>query len=128
MIRTILKSKIHRATVTEANLHYMGSITVDLNLLESADIFPYEKVQVVDIDNGQRLETYVIEGPRGSGCMCINGAAARLVHTGDKIIIFSYVGMREEELIGFKPRVVHVNEKNEILSIDEKIDAFTLES
>lgn len=112
MQRRMMKSKIHRATVTDANLNYAGSITLDRNLMDAADIVEYEKVQVVDIDNGSRLETYVIDGRRGSGIVCLNGAAARLVHTGDKVIILSYADYPEEELIDFSPRIVSVDERN----------------
>lgn len=102
----VLKSKIHRATVTEANLHYVGSITVDEDLMDAANLIEGEKVQVVDIDNGERLETYVIKGERGSGSIGLNGAAARKVQTGDKIIIMSYASMDFEEAKTFKPWVV----------------------
>ena len=94
----MLKSKIHRATVTDANLHYVGSVTIDVELMELADLLNGEQVAIVDIDNGARLETYVIEGERGSGTICLNGAAARLVHTGDKVIIISYAEYDEAEL------------------------------
>jgi aspartate 1-decarboxylase len=113
----MLKSKVHRATVTDANLHYVGSITVDPDLLDAADITEYEQVAVVDIDNGARLETYVIAGRRGSGDMCLNGAAARLVHPGDKIIVISYADYEEAELAGYAPRIVHVDGSNH--QIDE---------
>ena len=91
MRRRMMKSKIHRATVTDANLHYVGSITVDRDLMDAADLLEYEQVAVVDVDNGARLETYVIEGPRGSGAICLNGAAARLVAVGDKVIKIKYI-------------------------------------
>lgn len=109
---TMLKSKIHRAVVTQAELNYVGSITVDELLLEQSGILPYEKVQVVDIDNGSRLETYTIPGERGSGTVCLNGAAARCVCVGDKIIIMAYAQMTEEEAKEFKPTVVFVDENN----------------
>lgn len=107
----MLKSKIHRATVTEAELHYVGSITIDADLMRLADLREYEKVQVVDIDNGARLETYVIVG--GPGQICMNGAAARLVHPGDRIIVMAYAEVDEEELAGFKPSIVLVNDRNQ---------------
>jgi aspartate 1-decarboxylase len=108
----MLKSKIHRATVTDANLHYVGSITVDPDLLEAADILEHEQVAVVDIDNGARFETYTIAGRRGSGDMCLNGAAARLVQPGDRIIVISYAEYEAAELEGYAPRIVHVDAGN----------------
>jgi aspartate 1-decarboxylase len=102
----ILKSKIHRVTVTEANLDYIGSITIDEALMDAANIIPNEKVQVVDVNNGERIETYVIKGERGSGCVCLNGPAARKVAVGDIVIIMSYASMDFEEAKGFKPAVV----------------------
>ena len=102
----ILKSKIHRVTVTEANLDYIGSITIDEALMEAANIIPNEKVQVVDVNNGERIETYVIKGERGSGCVCLNGPAARKVAVGDIVIIMSYAAMDFEEAKSFKPAVV----------------------
>ena len=111
MRRHMLKSKIHRATVTEAELHYVGSITIDADLMRLADLREYEKVQVVDIDNGARLETYVIVG--GPGQICMNGAAARLVHPGDRIIVMAYAEVDEEELADFKPAIVLVNDRNQ---------------
>ncbi|MDH6369581.1 aspartate 1-decarboxylase [Paenibacillus sp. VTT E-133280] len=112
MFRHMMKSKIHRATVTEANLNYVGSITIDENLMEAADILENEKVQIVDNNNGSRLETYVIPGPRGSGVICLNGAAARLVQPGDTVIIISYAMLSSEELESHKPTVVFVDENN----------------
>jgi aspartate 1-decarboxylase len=112
MTRTMLKSKIHRATVTDSNLHYVGSITIDPDLLEAADMLEFEQVAVLDIDNGQRFETYTIVGERGSGDMIVNGAAARLVQPGDTIIVLSYAGYSEDELAAYAPRVVHVDERN----------------
>lgn len=114
MFRTMLKSKIHRATVTDANVDYVGSITVDEDLLKAADILEYEKVQVVDVDNGARLETYAIPGPASKGDICLNGAAARLVAPGDKVIIMSYAQVTEQEARGMKPTVVFVDELNTI--------------
>ncbi|WP_435925316.1 aspartate 1-decarboxylase [Paenibacillus sp. DYY-L-2] len=112
MYRTMMKSKIHRATVTEANLNYIGSITIDESLMEAADLLENEKVQIVNNNNGARLETYVIPGPRGSGVICLNGAAARLVQPGDNVIIISYAQMSAEELKTHKPTVVFVDENN----------------
>jgi aspartate 1-decarboxylase len=112
MRRTMMKSKIHRATVTEANLDYVGSITIDRDLMDAADLLVNEKVQVVDNDNGARLETYVIEGPRGSGVVCLNGAAARLVHPGDTVIIISYADLDDAEARAWVPTVVFVDADN----------------
>ena len=112
MRRRMMKSKIHRATVTDANLHYVGSVTVDQDLMDAADLVEFEQVAVVDIDNGARLETYVIAGERGSGDICLNGAAARLVAPGDKVILISYADYEDAELDGFEPRVVHVDSRN----------------
>ncbi len=113
----MLKSKIHRATVTEARVDYVGSITIDADLLERADILPYEKVLVADCDNGARLETYVIEGPPGSGVVCINGAAARLVEKGDKVIIISFASYEEGEARTHRPRTVFVSDENEPVTL-----------
>ena len=121
MRRRMMKSKVHRATVTDANLHYVGSITVDRDLMDLADLLEYEQVAVVDIDNGARLETYVIEGARGSGDVCLNGAAARLVSPGDRVIIISYADFESSELEGYEPTVVHVDGRN------RPIDAVTAE-
>jgi aspartate 1-decarboxylase len=121
--RTMLKSKIHRATVTDCDLHYVGSITIDPDLLEAADMLGYEQVAVVDVDNGARFETYTIPGERGSGEMKVNGAAARLVHRGDTIIVISYAQYDEADLRNYEPRVVHVNADNEILAVDGRVDA-----
>lgn len=114
MYRTMLKSKIHRATVTEANLYYQGSITIDADLLKAADIFPNEKVQVVNNNNGARLETYVIAGEPGSKVICLNGAAARMVQPGDEVIIISYVQISDEKAASYEPTIVFVNKNNEI--------------
>jgi aspartate 1-decarboxylase len=111
----MMKSKIHRATVTDANLHYVGSITVDRELMDLADLYEYEQVAVVDIDNGARLETYVIEGEPGAGAICLNGAAAHLIHPGDKVIIISYAEYDDAELReagGHEPIIVHVDTAN----------------
>ena len=110
MNRTMLKSKIHRATVTDCDLHYVGSITVDPDLLEAADILEFEQVAIVDVDNGARFETYTIAGERGSGEMKVNGAAARLVHRGDTVIVISYAQYDEADLERYEPRVVHVQQ------------------
>ncbi len=115
MKRTMLKTKLHRATVTDANLKYMGSITIDQDIIERGDILPYEKVQVVNNNNGARFETYVIAGERGSKTICLNGAAARLVQPGDRIIIMSYVQVNEEELKDWQPRVIFFDEKNDVV-------------
>ncbi|MFC3419638.1 aspartate 1-decarboxylase [Salinicoccus hispanicus] len=115
MIRTMMNGKIHRAVVTEANLNYVGSITIDPVLLEAANILPNELVQIVNNNNGERLETYVIEGERGSNEICLNGAAARKVQIGDVIIIISYVQLDESELAAFEPNVVIVDEQNNIV-------------
>lgn len=117
MFRTIFKSKLHRATVTEANLNYVGSITIDEDLMDAADILINEKVQIVNNNNGARLETYVIPGERGSGVICLNGAAARLVQPGDKVIIITYAIMDQQEISDFKPTVVFVDDNNKILEI-----------
>ena len=114
MYRCMLKSKIHRAVLTDADLNYMGSITIDRDLLEAADILPYEKVQVVNNNNGARFETYAIEGEAGSGCVCLNGAAARLGQPGDILIILSYVQLDDQEARQHKPQVVFVDENNKI--------------
>jgi aspartate 1-decarboxylase len=119
--RTMLKSKIHRATVTECDLHYVGSITIDPDLLEAADILEFEQVAVVDVDNGARLETYTIAGERGSGEMKVNGAAARLVSRGDTIIVISYGSYDTADLTQYIPRVVHVGANNEIRNIDSEV-------
>ena len=118
MRRTMLKSKIHRATLTGSDLNYVGSITVDADLLEAADIREHEMVHVPDIDNGARFETYTIAGERGSGEVRVNGAAARLVHTGDTVIVVSYGAYAPEELEGRAPRVVHVDAANGIVAVD----------
>jgi aspartate 1-decarboxylase len=117
----MLKSKIHRATVTGSDLHYVGSITVDADLLEAADILEHELVHVLDVDNGARFETYTIAGERGSGEIKINGAAARLVHTGDTVIVVSYGEYEKEELEMYEPIVVHVNQDNEIITVDSAV-------
>ncbi|KQL49330.1 L-aspartate 1-decarboxylase [Brevibacillus choshinensis] len=127
MFRTMMKAKIHRATVTEANLNYVGSITIDKNLMDALDILPNEKVQIVNNNNGARLETYVIEGAPGSGVICLNGAAARLVQEGDIVIIIAYAMMTDEEARTYKPRVAIMDEKNQIKELlGEEIHATIL--
>lgn len=121
MRRRMLKSKIHRAVVTDANLHYVGSVTVDPDLLDAADILEHEQVAIVDIDNGARFETYTLAGGRGSGDLCLNGAAARLVQPGDRVIVISYADYEDSEMEGYAPRVVHVDTAN------RQIDAATAE-
>ncbi|GAA4200387.1 aspartate 1-decarboxylase [Actinocatenispora rupis] len=117
MFRTMLKSKIHRATVTQADLHYVGSVTIDADLLAAADLLAGEQVSIVDITNGARLETYVIPGPAGSGVIGINGAAAHLVHPDDLVIIMSYAAMTDAEARSYEPRVVHVDARNRVIEL-----------
>jgi aspartate 1-decarboxylase len=117
MLLTMFKSKLHRATVTEANLNYVGSITIDKTLLDAANILAGEKVQIVNNNNGARLETYTIEGPKDSGVICLNGAAARLVQPGDNVIIIAYAQMDSEEAKTFKPAVVFVDDDNKIIEL-----------
>ena len=117
MLLFMFKSKIHRAIVTEANLNYMGSITIDKVLMDAAGILPNEKVQVVNNNNGARLETYVIEGEPGSGVICLNGAAARQAQPGDSVIIIAYTMLEEREARNFKPKVVMVDEQNKIVQV-----------
>ncbi|MEO7018781.1 MAG: aspartate 1-decarboxylase [Ktedonobacteraceae bacterium] len=115
MLRTMCKGKIHRATVTQADLNYVGSITIDQDLLDAANIYPYEKVQVVNINNGARLETYTIAGARGSGVICLNGAAARMTSPGDLVIIMSYGQFDEQEIRELTPNLVFVDEANRLV-------------
>ena len=119
MMRIMMKSKIHRATVTQADLDYVGSVTLDIALMEAADLLEGEQVAIVDITNGARIETYVIPGPRGTGVIGINGAAAHLVHPGDLVIIMSYAVLEDTEARALKPRVVHVDEKNRIVKLGD---------
>jgi aspartate 1-decarboxylase len=121
MRRTMLKSKVHRATVTGSDLNYVGSITLDADLLDAADILEHELVHVLDIDNGNRFETYTIAGARGTGELKINGAAARLVHEGDKVIVVSYAEYDEAELKSYEPKVVHVDAENRIVTVDDAV-------
>ena len=125
MNRYMFKSKIHRACVTQAELHYEGSLTIDEDLMDAADLLPYEKVSVVNINNGERFETYVITGKRGSKVMCLNGAAARKAMIGDRIIVISYAVMTDEEAREYKPTVVLVDERNEIQRTSREILAET---
>ncbi len=122
MMRTMLKSKIHRARVTEADLHYDGSLTLDRDLMDAAGLLPYELIHVLDINNGNRLETYVIEGSRGSGEVCINGAAARLVSPGDLVIVLSYASVEEEEVARHQPRLVYVDDENRITRVGPAVE------
>lgn len=119
MMRRVLNAKIHRATVTDANLHYVGSITIDRDLMDAADLLEFEQVAVVDVTNGARLETYVIEGPRGSGVVCMNGAAAHLISKGDLVIIIAYVDLERSELGDHRPTIVHVDARNRIVDEEE---------
>lgn len=125
MLRTMFRSKIHRATVTEANLHYVGSVTIDSDLLQAADILDGEKVEIVDINNGARFETYTIAGASGSGVICLNGAAARLVQPGDLLIIMAFAQMTEEEIADHRPRVVLVDEANRMIGYRNERHAMT---
>lgn len=117
MIISLLKSKIHRAVVTEANINYVGSITIDKDIMDEANLYEYEKVHVVNINNGKRLETYIIAGERGKGDICLNGAAARLVHVGDEVIIMAYCQIKEKNVAEHKPKIVFVDKKNSITEI-----------
>ncbi|MEA2475484.1 MAG: aspartate 1-decarboxylase [Thermoleophilaceae bacterium] len=121
MNRTMLKSKIHRCRITGSDLHYVGSITVDADLLDAADIREHEQVHVVDVDNGARFETYTIAGRRGSGEIKVNGAAARLVHTGDTVIVISYASYDARDLETYEPKVVHVSADNSIVTVDDAV-------
>ena len=115
MLIRACKSKIHRATVTEANLNYEGSVTIDSDLMDAAQILPHEQVQVLNVNNGERFDTYAIRGPRGSGVLCLNGPAARLAHVGDRVIVLTYALMEREELLRHAPIVVMVDDRNRIL-------------
>jgi aspartate 1-decarboxylase len=117
VLRTMMRAKIHRATVTQADLHYVGSVTVDADLLDAADLLPGELVHIVDITNGARLETYCIEGERGSGVIGINGAAAHLVHPGDLVILIAYAQCTDDEARALEPRVVHVDADNRVVAL-----------
>ena len=124
-MRIMLKSKIHRASVTGADINYEGSITIDKRLMQEADILPYEQVHVLNINNGARFTTYTIEGPEDSGVICLNGAAARLAVVGDKVIIISYCHVSDEETQNYSPKVVHVNARNAIIESTKEIGAFS---
>ncbi|MCP3763172.1 aspartate 1-decarboxylase [Domibacillus sp. A3M-37] len=126
MFRTMMNGKIHRATVTEANLNYVGSITIDEDLLDAAGMMPNEKVQIVNNNNGARLETYIIPGERGSGVICLNGAAARLVQPGDTVIVISYVLVAEENVKNHKPKVLIMDEQNRIADLLHQEPAATI--
>ncbi|SDW60342.1 L-aspartate 1-decarboxylase [Marininema mesophilum] len=117
MFRTMMKAKLHRATVTEANLNYVGSVTIDQDILDRVDILPNEKVQIVNNNNGARLETYAIPGPRGSGVVCLNGAAARLVQPGDTVIVIAYGMMDEKTARTYRPKVALMGDNNEIIEM-----------
>ncbi|MBQ0852802.1 aspartate 1-decarboxylase [Streptomyces sp. NPDC057621] len=121
MFRTMLKSKIHRATITQCDLNYVGSLTLDADLMDAADLLPGELIHLVDINNGSRLETYVIEGPRGSGIIGVNGAAARLVQNGDLVIIIAYAAVADAEASKVEPRVVFVDEHNEVVQLGDAL-------
>ncbi len=126
MYRTMMSAKIHRARVTEANLNYVGSITIDQNIIDSVGILPHEKVQIVNNNNGARLDTYVIPGERGSKVVCLNGAAARLVQQNDVVIIVAYASLSEEELKSFKPKVALMNENNEVTEVIDQEPSMTV--
>lgn len=128
MRRTMLKSKIHRATITGSDLNYVGSITIDPDLLEAADILEHEQVHVVDVNNGSRFETYTIAGRRGSGVIQVNAAAARLVHPGDTIIVISYADYSPEDLVTYEPVVVHVDSDNTIIQVDDAVNQLLTEA
>jgi aspartate 1-decarboxylase len=117
-MKCILNSKIHRAVITQTDLYYVGSITIDRDLMDAVGLLPFEKVEVFDIQNGSRFETYVIEGERGSGIIGVNGAAARLVHHHDEVIIVSYAWLNTEELDTHKPKIVIVNQENKIIKVE----------
>ncbi len=126
MERIMFKSKIHRASITQAELHYEGSLTIDLDLMDAADLLPYEKISVVNINNGERIETYVIPGERGSRTICLNGAAARKGCIGDRIIIISYAHMSDEEAHTYSPTIILVDEHNSIISTSHAVEPHTL--
>ncbi len=122
-MRTMMKSKIHRARVTDLNIDYEGSVTVDRNLMQAADILPYEQVHVLNVNNGERFSTYAIEGEPGSGQICLNGAAARLVCKGDIVIILTYSQVAENDAVDFHPNIVYVNKRNEITSVKHTVES-----
>ena len=121
MLRTLLKSKIHRATVTESNLDYVGSLTIDSYLMELADIKEYEQIQVLNISNGNRLTTYAMSGQKNSGVICANGAASHQIKKGDLVIIVSYAQVNEEEIKNFKPRIIHVDKNNKLMVTSDSV-------
>ena len=121
-MRFVMRSKIHRATVTHADVDYIGSISIDENILQAAGIEEWEKIHVLDVTNGSRLETYVVKAPAGSGRICINGAAAHLVHPGDLVILITYEGIPSDSVSEHRPTIVHVNAKNEVIDISQEID------
>ena len=122
-MRFVMRSKIHRATVTDADVDYVGSISIDSDLMKAAGIEEWEKVHVLDVTNGSRLETYAIEAPAGSGKICINGAAAHLVHPGDLVILLTFEGIPSEEIQSYSPTIVHVNARNEVVDIGQALEA-----
>ena len=122
-MRFVMRSKIHRATVTDADVDYVGSISIDSDLMKAAGIEEWEKVHVLDVTNGSRLETYAIEAPAGSGKICINGAAAHLVHPGDLVILLTFEGIPSDEIQSYSPTIVHVNARNEVVDIGQALDA-----
>ena len=119
MLRTFCKSKLHGATVTEANLRYTGSVTIDAALMRAAELLPFERVQLINLHNGTRVETYCIEGPSGSGALCMNGGAARWAQVGDRLIVISYATLDEREAIGWRPKAVFLDERNRITATRE---------
>jgi aspartate 1-decarboxylase len=123
MLRTMMKSKIHRATITDADLNYVGSLTLDTDLMKAVDLLPHEKVHVVNVNTGARFETYVIEGPAGSGVVCANGAAARLCHRGDLVIVIAYAQFDEAEMASYVPRVAFVDGRNAIVPAEKIVPA-----
>ena len=122
-MRFVMRSKIHRATVTDADVDYVGSISIDSDLMKAAGIEEWEKVHVLDVTNGSRLETYAIEAPAGSGKICINGAAAHLVHHGDLVILLTFEGIPSDEIQSYSPTIVHVNARNEVVDIGQALEA-----
>ena len=122
-MRFVMRSKIHRATVTDADVDYVGSISIDSDLMKAAGIEEWEKVHVLDVTNGSRLETYAIEAPAGSGKICINGAAAHLVHPGDLVILLTFEGIPSDEIQSYSPTIVHVNARNEVVDIGQALEA-----
>ena len=122
-MRFVMRSKIHRATVTDADVDYVGSISIDSDLMKAAGIEEWEKVHVLDVTNGSRLETYAIEAPAGSGKICINGAAAHLVHPGDLVILLTFEGIPSDEIQSYSPTIVHVNSRNEVVDIGQELSA-----